>query len=241
MNELVILEGFETIRNMPKTKNIYKQEVVYIAEFEDLIKIGRTSNPQKRIRTLTTQSGRNIKRVAYTKPILNYSKIEREMHKIFKENRTVGEYFDLPFAIACEQLKKLKLETATEKQLSEFEKQDKETIEKFSKTIRSMNEYEYKKYYEDFEPHHCEYCCIPITLHPELEGTGDFECKINHFIVSEIEDKEDNQEEYSKETLLREYENTLKSKFKDIKDKKMIIDKAIEIADDLFYLEHYVK
>jgi len=241
MNELVLVEGIEAIINMPKTENIYKQEVVYIAEFEDLIKIGRTCNPQKRIRTLITQSGRKIQRVAYTLPILNYAKTEKRMHQIFKKNRTVGEYFDLSFNIACEQLKNLKLESATEKQLHEFEENDKTMIQKFSKLIRKNYHYEEKMFDEEFETHHCEYCCIPLRLHPELTNASKFECKVDYFITDIIQDKEDLKQKYSIESLLEEYDWLLKTKFKEIKNKVNVIEKGIEIADDLFYLEHYIK
>jgi len=71
---------------------------VYIIEFDDdKVKIGRTITPKTRLRTLSTQSGRKIKRQYISKPHTDYKNTEYRMHKRLKHSRRVGEYFKVDF------------------------------------------------------------------------------------------------------------------------------------------------
>lgn len=75
---------------------------VYFLEYGNLLKIGCTKTPYKRIRTLKRQgegyADKKIGRVALTPMCTNYVKIEKDLHKLFKDNRKEEtELFNIDF------------------------------------------------------------------------------------------------------------------------------------------------
>ena len=107
MNELVFLEP-DDLNEIPFTTSKVIAENgkghVYIIEADDRIKIGRTNNIAKRLNALRGQSGREFKRVCHTIPCSNYCNIETVMHKLFREHRVLGEWFDISFEQASKAL-----------------------------------------------------------------------------------------------------------------------------------------
>lgn len=67
---------------------------VYIIETDKDIKIGRSKNLKQRINSIKTTSGKNIVNIYITPACSNYCFIENEMHKIFKKQRVIGEWFN---------------------------------------------------------------------------------------------------------------------------------------------------
>ena len=110
MNELVLVEKNEPVHNGH----------IYIIEFEHGIKIGRARNPEKRINAIRTQSGRKYLNLFISPNISNYYKVETILHKIFKDKRGIGEYFNIEFNEAVTEYTKLKCELAKEE--TELEK-----------------------------------------------------------------------------------------------------------------------
>jgi len=70
---------------------------VYILDFGNRIKIGRTKNIEQRIRTIENAAGEKAKQVFY----LETDGIkEKLLHHYLQEHRTIGEYFTCSFDIA---------------------------------------------------------------------------------------------------------------------------------------------
>ena len=71
--------------------------VVYIMAHKSLgiLKIGVTSDLKRRLATVSNDMGYDLKMVYHTKPLKDAFKLERELHKIFKNNRWKGEWFEL--------------------------------------------------------------------------------------------------------------------------------------------------
>lgn len=88
-----------------KIKPLKKPDtVVYILEFEKkLCKIGHSKDVLARAKTLATQGGRKILRIAYTKSFFKdkAQDIELICHDHFNKSRTNGEYFQITFDEAC--------------------------------------------------------------------------------------------------------------------------------------------
>lgn len=116
MNNLVFLEP-NCLDEIPFTTSKVIAENgkghVYIIETDNGIKIGRTINIESRINTLRTQSGRKFKRVCFTSQCRNYGDIETAMHRLFKESRVIGEWFNVPFVQASKELAMYDLDTSS--------------------------------------------------------------------------------------------------------------------------------
>ena len=81
---------------------------VYFIEYGDLIKIGYSKAPYKRLITLKRQgegySDKKIGRIALTPMCTNYVKIEMELHELFKDKRKDNtELFEISFYDAVTQ------------------------------------------------------------------------------------------------------------------------------------------
>lgn len=71
---------------------------VYIIESgKDEIKVGRSTNPQVRIRVIETQGNMKIKRHFISDPYPFYRDLETSFHREYKKTRGIGEWFSLDF------------------------------------------------------------------------------------------------------------------------------------------------
>lgn len=105
-------------KDIEKPHNAYG--FVYIIESDNgLLKIGRSTRPHKRINAIRTQSAAGIKKIVISEPILNYAESERKLHKIFKNKRINGEWFDLEMSECLEELEKIQVETKEKAILNE--------------------------------------------------------------------------------------------------------------------------
>lgn len=69
-------------------------EYVYVADFGDSVKIGYSTNVANRMKQLESIRGRRVKSLYYEKA---ERPTERQLHHHFRERRTEGEYFAIPF------------------------------------------------------------------------------------------------------------------------------------------------
>lgn len=80
---------------------------VYILEMDNgTVKIGYTRNFTKRAIVLSSASGLKITNWCHSEYVLNSEarKVETLCHEFFSTKRTIGEYFQISFKEACEQL-----------------------------------------------------------------------------------------------------------------------------------------
>lgn len=69
-------------------------KVYLVADGKTLVKIGITRNMPSRLQSLKTASGRELTLVAtYTPTKIEYSALEKLLHKHYKDYRTLGEWF----------------------------------------------------------------------------------------------------------------------------------------------------
>lgn len=70
---------------------------VYAVEYGEFLKIGRTTNPYQRFKSLATLAKNygqtETKQALLSKPHTNFIETERTLHKIFAETRKSGELF----------------------------------------------------------------------------------------------------------------------------------------------------
>lgn len=87
----------------PSLKNKY----LYVLEFTNgTVKIGITKEKEKRMRAISSASGMNITRSYFTDKIDNVQNLETKMHRQFKDKRLNGEFFDIDFDFAVNEVKK---------------------------------------------------------------------------------------------------------------------------------------
>jgi predicted GIY-YIG superfamily endonuclease len=83
-----------TRTNIEKLKSIVGKNYVYVLENEmGLVKIGISDNPYQRFTTIENASGCRIIKYYVSSEIDNNYEIEQHMHKYYKENNTVGEWY----------------------------------------------------------------------------------------------------------------------------------------------------
>ena len=71
---------------------------VYIIENENgKVKIGKSTNPKRRVMNIQSQSGYSIVNSHFSPPLYQYSELESYLHDIFKESRGIGEWFDISY------------------------------------------------------------------------------------------------------------------------------------------------
>lgn len=102
------------IKNIDKDKlpkmgiNENKKGYVYILEWaNNLVKIGISKNPYKRINALRTQSPIKLKQTYISEEIPNYEEVEIKLHKFFSKGRKHGEYFTITFDKVVKKLKEI--------------------------------------------------------------------------------------------------------------------------------------
>jgi phage regulator Rha-like protein len=103
--------SFKALKEFLQIEHPLKKYFVYIVDFENAnLKIGFTSSPEQRLRTLETQSGNQI----CNKKIVEFSlkqealAYEKFLHSRFSDFRTRGEYFSIKFNIVLDFVENLK-------------------------------------------------------------------------------------------------------------------------------------
>jgi predicted GIY-YIG superfamily endonuclease len=102
---------FKALEEFSKIEKVSKKYFVYVVDFENSnLKIGFTSSPEKRLRTLETQSGNKI----INRKIVEFSSkqealaYEKFLHSKFSDFRTRGEYFSVKFNVVLGFVENLK-------------------------------------------------------------------------------------------------------------------------------------
>lgn len=90
-------------KNLPTGNK--KGGFVYILNMEGRIKIGKTTNARNRIKQIRNMSGFHITECFVSPECSNYSEIESNLHGKFKSASILGEWFDVSFEKAVEELK----------------------------------------------------------------------------------------------------------------------------------------
>jgi DNA-binding Xre family transcriptional regulator len=93
---------------------------VYVLDFNDRIKIGRTIDVPRRIRNIETQSGREVLRSFSVEADGQYESL---MHRRLSSYRGIGEYFAYPYEEAVALLQSLIAENFAEKARLKRERQ----------------------------------------------------------------------------------------------------------------------
>ena len=87
----------------PSLKNKY----LYVLEFTNgTVKIGITKEKGRRMKAISSASGMDIVRSFFTEKIDNVQNLETELHRHFSDARLNGEFFDISFEEAVEEVKK---------------------------------------------------------------------------------------------------------------------------------------
>jgi len=97
------------MKEVPAIPYNIKGGYVYILKTESSVKIGVSKNTDRRIFEIEHTSGKKILDTFISEPCLNYHRIEADLHSKFKEKRILGEWFDIEFDDAVEELKKIRV------------------------------------------------------------------------------------------------------------------------------------
>lgn len=109
---------------------------VYVFQSEDgPVKVGCSKDVRVREHTIQTSSGRKITNVWHTEDCSNYNFVEKQAHKLLKNYRTIGEWFDCDFNTAKAAVSNVfkKFAEFNFQTNEEAERQAKETAEYFAK------------------------------------------------------------------------------------------------------------
>ena len=82
-------------------------DTLYVIDFGDVVKVGRSINPVQRMRTITTSSGRHFRGGYLAK---GCGDLERQAHSVLHKFRTVGEFFNCDVDTAMDMLECFGLE-----------------------------------------------------------------------------------------------------------------------------------
>jgi predicted GIY-YIG superfamily endonuclease len=100
------------ITSNKEEKKMSKKKLVYVAKREDeKVKIGITSDIERRKKELENQSGFKIYEIYLSEVCSNASQIESSLHRLLKTKRVKGEWFENCFAFAVEFIKNTEKET----------------------------------------------------------------------------------------------------------------------------------
>lgn len=208
MNDLVILQGYK-IENIRTLKTKYADGgFVYALDTPNGIKIGRTIQPYKRIKSIMTQANVCIFQFIVTKECKNYGAIEIELHKRFGRNRKLGEWFNIVF---YDVLKEIKTKNLIDPSVT-FEESN-IRFEKFSKKLITP--------YNTYQPNNCNFDLE--SWNPKKTEIEFIKEDIMHYIESLREDCGEYEEAQKMEKTLKCI-NTSNGK----KLKKMLQDYLIE-------------
>ena len=107
------------------------RKFVYIIDFGDKIKIGRSKNPVTRIRNIETQSGTRSERRWLSPCLSDSNAFERFLHEFFSSHRRIGEYFVCKFDDAVSAAEKyVENFILTEELVAEYKEYEKENEDK---------------------------------------------------------------------------------------------------------------
>lgn len=110
---------------------------VYVVQNGNKVKIGRASNPHRRIRAIQTQGGFNSERTYHTELYPFGGKAEKECHKRLMEFRDVGEWFCVSFEDAVAMVEKVAKEMHESFCYSKLEDKDDKAGAFITKLVRS--------------------------------------------------------------------------------------------------------
>ena len=133
----------------------YTSYVVYVIEYADRVKIGRTKHPAERIRTHKRNAeiaGRTISRVAIkTVGSYGYCAAEKELLHIFADKRIDGtEEFAVSFEeVLNDDAKRKANQTISELELLKEENKRLSEELKFAKKIAEALGFDWTKFYEE--------------------------------------------------------------------------------------------
>lgn len=105
---------------------------VYVVENENhRVKIGRSTNPSKRVMSIKSQFGYNIINSYFSPVLYQYGELELFLHNVFKESRVRGEWFDISYEEVVSYLQSLDIS----KWNIEPTKEEKERTDNFMKGL----------------------------------------------------------------------------------------------------------
>ena len=93
-----------------RTEGDVAKSIVYVLLMEnDAVKIGRSEHFKRRMATISTSSGLNVKKYWHTDKLKKSeaSRIETQAHRHFKQERIKGEFFSVDYGTACRYVKGL--------------------------------------------------------------------------------------------------------------------------------------
>lgn len=102
---------------------------VYVVDYGVAVKVGKTTEPEARLKALREYKGRPQQQYFMSKTIEDYNKAEKAMHRLLSEHRIEGEYFSVPFdeAVKIFKRQKFKFVRVTKAQRA---REEKEMLEK---------------------------------------------------------------------------------------------------------------
>jgi len=106
MNDLVIMKHEDIFTDSIEILRGIKADgrfgFVYAIETKNGVKVGRTINPYRRIKTIISQSNVPVTRIYLTDKISNSNKVEISTHKVLSNYRELGEWFNCSIECAVD-------------------------------------------------------------------------------------------------------------------------------------------
>ena len=134
---------------------------VYIADNGKSIKIGRSVNPKKRIRSIETQSGRGFLRYWSSPGLTDSFSFELFLHKRFHKKREIGEYFSVDFDAAVSFAESHVGEYLATQKWIEAKKQENERP---NPVVKALNSHFFNKMLERAVFDQCVCLCVKQAL-----------------------------------------------------------------------------
>lgn len=101
---------FEWLQNaVEETKNLSPifGHVYLIENSNGYVKIGRSINPKTRIASILTQGNISAKNIFISPSHDLFYEVERTLHRIYENNRLLGEWFSISFYEAKQRIEKI--------------------------------------------------------------------------------------------------------------------------------------
>lgn len=112
------IDGFDTFyldyRDTPDSCN-ENFGIVYIVKRAGLIKIGITKHPRQRLKTIEIGGGTKLDIIYLSKQCINYFNIEKLVHNMFDEQRSLGEWFAADFMYAVYKFQEINIDACESK------------------------------------------------------------------------------------------------------------------------------